>query len=181
QAAPFALMRSAAARLSGFLRLNPEWDGVVCLAGPVSHWVQVSAGEAVSFQSAITGQLARAASQGAGLDASGDWDKTALAEAVADGIAKPELLAARLASVQAAAGLGQIQAETARGRLWGLLLGAELAAARPYWLGQNLALIAEPALQTLYAAALEAQGLPVTLADPQRMTLEGLMHAGAGS
>lgn len=182
QSAPCGLIQGAAARLSGFLQLNPDWDGVVCLPDTgVTHWVQVSAREAVSFQSALTGQLAAAVAQPMALEAAGSCSKAALAEAAADGIAKPELLAARLASLQADAALGQLQADTARGRLWGLLLGAELAAARPYWLGQNLALLAEAPLQPLYAAALEAQGLPVTVADPLRMTLEGLTRAWAAN
>ncbi|MFY0311247.1 2-dehydro-3-deoxygalactonokinase [Leisingera sp. D0M16] len=180
QAAPCGVMQGALARLSGFLQLNPDWDGVVCLPGAVTHWVQVSAREAVSFQSALTGQLAQAAAQATGLEPAGEWDKAALADAAADGIARPEQLAARLASVQASAVLGQMPAATARARLWGLLLGAELAAARPYWLGQNLALIAEPPLQALYGAALEAQALPVSLADPARMALEGLTRARNG-
>lgn len=181
QAAPCGVMQGALARLSGFLQLNPDWDGVVCLPGAVTHWVQVSAREAVSFQSALTGPLVQAASQAMGLEAAGDWDKAALADAAADGIARPELLAARLASVQAATDLGQMPAAAARARIWGLLLGAELAAARPYWLGRNLALIAEPPLQALYSAALEAQALPVSLADPARMALEGLIRARNGS
>lgn len=181
QAAPCGAMHGALARLSGFLQLNPDWDGVVCLPGAVTHWVQVSAREAVSFQSALTGQLAQATAQAMGLETAGDWDKAVLTDAAADGIAKPELLAARLASVQAAAVLGQMPAATARARIWGLLLGAELAAARPYWLGQNLALIAEPQAQALYSAALEAQAVPVSLADPDRMALEGLTRAWNGS
>lgn len=180
QAAPCGVMQGALARLSGFLQLNPDWDGVVCLPGAVTHWVQVSAREAVSFQSALTGPLVQAASQAMGLEAAGDWDKAALADAAADGIARPELLAARLASVQAAMDLGQMPAAAARAGIWGLLLGAELAAARPYWLGQNLALIAEPPLQSLYSDALEAQALPVSLADPGRMALEGLIRAWNG-
>lgn len=177
QAAPCGVMQGALARLSGFLQLNPDWDGVVCLPGAVTHWVQVSAREAVSFQSALTGQMAQAAAQAMGLEAAGGWDKAALAEAAADGIARPEQLAARLAAVQASSVLDELPAAAARARIWGLLLGAELAAARPYWLGQNLALIAEPPLQALYGAALEAQALPVTLADPGRMALEGLSRA----
>ncbi|WP_323782638.1 2-dehydro-3-deoxygalactonokinase [Leisingera sp.] len=180
QAAPCGLIQGAVAAISGFLRLNPDWDGVICLPGAVTHWVQISAREAVSFQSALTARLAQAAVQGMALDTAGPWDKAALAEAVADGIAKPEHLAARLAAVQAAAGLGQLPAETARAQIWGYFLGAELAAARPYWLGQNLALIAEPSQQALYAAALGAQALPVTLADHARMTLEGLKGAWPG-
>ncbi|WP_411351354.1 2-dehydro-3-deoxygalactonokinase [Leisingera aquaemixtae] len=177
QAAPCGVMQGSLARLSGFLQLNPDWDGVVCLPGAVTHWVQVSAREAVSFQSALTVQMAQAAAQAMGLAAAGGWDKAALAEAAADGIARPEQLAARLASVQASSALDEMPAAAARARIWGLLLGAELAAARPYWLGQNLALIAEPPLQALYGAALEAQALPVSLADPGRMALEGLSRA----
>lgn len=178
---PDGVMRGAVTRLAGFLALNPDWDGVVCLPGAVTHWVQVSAQEAVSFQSAMTLQLVLAAAQVSGLasrsETTSGWDRAALADAVADGLAKPEMLAARLGSVQAATALGTQADEVARGRIWGLLLGAELAAARPYWLGQNLALIADNALQAPYAAALEAQGLPITLADPTRMTLEGLKRA----
>ncbi|MCF6432740.1 2-dehydro-3-deoxygalactonokinase [Leisingera sp. MMG026] len=180
QTAPCGLMQGAAAAVSGFLQLNPEWDGVICLPGIVTHWVQISAREAVSFQSALTAQLAQVAIRGMALEAAGTWDKAVLAEAVADGIAKPEQLAARLASVQAAAALGQLPDEAARAQIWGHLLGAELAAARPYWLGQNLALIADPTLQAFYAAALDAQALPVTLADPGRMTLQGLIGAWPG-
>ncbi|MEW2912734.1 2-dehydro-3-deoxygalactonokinase [Leisingera sp. JC11] len=180
QSVPGGLIQGGLARLRGFLQLNPDWDGVVCLPGTaVTHWVQVSAKEAVSFQSALTGQLAAAVAQPMTLAAAGDCSMEALAEAAADGIAKPELLAARLAALQAEAALGQLQPDTVRGRLWGLLLGSELAAARPYWLGQNVALLAEAPLQPHYAAALEAQGLPVTLADPLRMTLEGLSRAWA--
>ena len=39
---------------------------------------------------------------------------------------------------------------------------AELAAARPYWLGQHVALIGDDKLCKAYADALGAQGLPVT-------------------
>ncbi|NVK17048.1 MAG: 2-dehydro-3-deoxygalactonokinase [Rhodobacteraceae bacterium] len=178
QTAPCGLIEGAAARLRGFLQLNPDWDGVVCLPGStVTHWVQVSAREAVSFQSALTGQLAAAVMQPMALDADTGCNGAALAAAAADGIAKPELLAARLATLQAEARLGRLPAEDACGRLWGLLLGAELAASRPYWLGQNVALLADAPLQAVYSAALDAQGLPVTVADPQRMTLEGLTRA----
>lgn len=181
QQTPDGVMQGAVARLAGFLALNPDWDGVVCLPGPVTHWVQVSAQEAVSFQSVLTLQLAQAALRASSLatvpGTAAEWDRAALADAVADGLAKPEMLAARLGAVQAATALGTQTAEVSHGRIWGLLLGAELAAARPYWLGQNLALIADDTLQAPYITAMEAQGLPVTCADPARMVLEGLKRA----
>ncbi|KIC36732.1 2-dehydro-3-deoxygalactonokinase [Leisingera sp. ANG-M7] len=182
QAVPCGLIQGAAARLRGFLQLNPDWDGVVCLPGSsVTHWVQVSAREAVSFQGALTGQIAAAVMQPMALNADAGCGKAALTAAAADGIAKPELLAARLAALQAEARLRHLPAEDISGRLWGLLLGAELAASRPYWLGQNVALLADAPLQAVYSAALDAQGLPVTVADPQRMTLEGLTRAWTAS
>jgi 2-dehydro-3-deoxygalactonokinase len=115
-----------------------------------------------------------------------------LAQAVADTISRPERLASRLAELRARQHIaggsaaehnttehnttGRNTTETA-GLLWGYLLGAELAAARAYWLGQNLALIAPDHLAAPYMAALTAQGLPVTQAQPDRMAIEGLMQA----
>ncbi|MFW8635514.1 2-dehydro-3-deoxygalactonokinase [Cribrihabitans pelagius] len=179
QSTPGGLMQGAETRLAGFFALNPEWDGAVCLPGAVSHWVQASAREAVSFQSALTAALAQAALMQAGLPEDAAWDRAALQEAAADGIAKPEMLAARLAAAQADLALGRLPAANAAGRIWGLLLGAELAAAKPYWLGQNAALIAAGPLQPLYATALEAQGLPFTVAEPEPLALEGLIRAWA--
>ncbi|MFW8595346.1 2-dehydro-3-deoxygalactonokinase [Cribrihabitans neustonicus] len=179
QSAPGGLMQGAETCLAGFFALNPDWDGAVCLPGMVSHWVQASAREAVSFQSALTPVLARAALVQAGLAEDTAWDSAALKDAAADGIAKPEMLAARLAAAQADLALGRLPGAEAAGRMWGLLLGAELAAAKPYWLGQNAALIAAGRLQPLYAAALEAQGLPFTVAEPERLALAGLTQAWA--
>ncbi|MGR3761775.1 2-dehydro-3-deoxygalactonokinase [Roseobacteraceae bacterium NS-SX3] len=176
QPSPPALMQGAETRISGFLELNQNWDGVLCVAGNATHWVLVSAGEVVSFQSFLTVALQRAAAPIAADHGEG-WDRVSLANAVQDVMGKPEMLAARLAGLQAASALQDPSGPIARGQLWGLLLGAELAAARPYWLGQNLALIAPEPLAGPYSAALEAQGLPVTVADPKRMALAGLTAA----
>ena len=75
--------------------------------------------------------------------------------------------------------LNDLHADQARARLSGLLIGAELAAARPYWLGQHVALIGDDKLCKAYADALGAQGLPVERTDAERMTLEGLKAAYA--
>ena len=61
--------------------------------------------------------------------------------------------------------------------LSGLLIGAELAASRPYWLGQQVSVIGADAMARLYVAALAQVGVPATLADVDRMTLEGLTTA----
>ena len=176
QEAPPAIMQGAETCIAGFLALNPSWDGVLCLPGKTTHWALISADEVVSFQSFLTVELAESACAMAGLQVQ-DWAAGELTGTVADTMSKPELMAARLAEAKAAMHGGSCTPEEATGRIWGAVLGAELAAARPYWLGQNLALIGEKETARPYAAALEMQGLPVTIADAERMTLAGLTRA----
>ena len=57
------------------------------------------------------------------------------------------------------------------------MIGAELAAARPYWLGMDIAIIGADAAARPYASALLSLGASATLADAERMTLAGLTAA----
>jgi len=174
------LMTGAAARLAGFFALNPRWDGVVVLPGPVTHWVQVSAEEVVSFQSALSGTLARALMQGETFAPSELWDETEFFDALDTTLSRPERLASGLAALQAAVALGQVAPDRAPARLSGLLVGAELAAARPYWLGQQIAVMGSPAEARPYVAALGRQGVPCLQADPARMALAGFIALRRG-
>ena len=92
-------------------------------------------------------------------------------------MSRPEALASRLFSLRAEGLLHNLQPNVARARLSGLLIGAELAAARPYWLGQQIALIGDPKLSAFYATALESQGAPAAQAEATRATLAGLTKA----
>ncbi|MGD9866058.1 MAG: 2-dehydro-3-deoxygalactonokinase [Pseudodonghicola sp.] len=180
QVSPSGLMPGAAARIAGFFALNPRWDGVICLPGPLTHWVQVSAEEVVSFQSFLSGTLAAALAAAPLLHealADQGWAEEDFAEALDTTLSRPERLAAGLAALQADHALGRLAAGTAPARLSGLLTGAELAAARPYWLGQQVAILGEPADTRPYAAALERQGVPCLHVDPARMALAGLTAA----
>ena len=134
---------SARLTLAGFLALNPNWDGVACLPGNPTHWAQISADEIVSFQSFLTLRLAAA------LDADGPPNLDAISET----LSRPERLATHLCSAEVTG---------TPGAALGHLLGAELAAARAYWLGQQIALIGDGPLTDAYADALTAQGGPVT-------------------
>ncbi len=180
QDAPADVMRGEETQIAGFLALNPGWDGIVCLPGTHTKWAQVSAGELVSFQTFMTGELFATLSDASVLKhtvAPTGWDEAAFVEAVSDVMAKPEKLAARLFSLRAENLLHGLEGDTARARLSGLLIGAELAAARPYWLGQQVAVIGASTLSQIYGAALSAQGVPATIADGPRMTLTGLTAA----
>jgi 2-dehydro-3-deoxygalactonokinase len=177
---PADVMRGEETQIAGFLALNPGWDGVICMPGTHSKWVLVSAGEVISFQTFMTGELFATLSQHTvlrhSIGATG-WDETAFIEAVEDTISKPERIAARLFSLRADDLLNGQPNSIARARLSGLLIGAELAASRPYWLGQNIAIIGADKNSGNYANALAQQGAPATIADATRMTLAGLTAA----
>lgn len=180
QSAPPDVMRGEETQIAGFLALNPKFDGILCLPGSHSKWVHVSAGEVVSFQTFLTGEMFAALSGHTVLrhtTASDDWDEASFAAAVSDALSRPEKLATGLFPLRAEAVLGTLPPASARARLSGLLIGMELAAAKPYWLGQSVAVIGNSTLARRYVAALAAQGLPATQADGAAMTLKGLCRA----
>jgi 2-dehydro-3-deoxygalactonokinase len=137
---PGRLPADRRALVSAYSAANPQWDGVICLPGDPSYWVHLSAGEVVSFQSFLTLRLACALGAGDGVSC----------DAVEETMARPERLAAHLASAEVS---------EKSDALLGHLLGAELAAARVYWLGQQVLVIGDDAG---YGAALERLGVPVT-------------------
>lgn len=171
---PSGLLQGAETRIAGFLSMNKDWDGVICLPGATSVWAQISAGEVVSFQSFLTGELIETLAADGAAPTDTAVDDTAFDEALSDGLSRPERLAGRLASLRADRALGQMPGPTAQARLAGTLIGAELAAARPYWLGQTLAVIGPEAEASLYMRALAQQGAPATQADATRMALAGI-------
>jgi 2-dehydro-3-deoxygalactonokinase len=180
QEKPADVMRGEETQISGFLSLNADWDGVICLPGTHSKWVHVSAGEVVSFQTFMTGEqfdlLAGSSVLRHSIDMSG-WDKAAFEDALSDSISRPERLAANLFNLRARDLLNAQPKDIAHARLSGLLIGAELAAARPFWLGQQVAIVGANELSQIYADALAAQGVPAIVADGARMTLAGLQAA----
>jgi len=144
----------------GFTEAQPDWDGVVLvLTDQLSHWVHLSAREAVSCQSFLTPRLV--AALGGTLPA----DMGALG----DSLSRPERLAAHLRRAEVTGKTGAIS---------GYLIGAELAAARPYWLGQSVALIDCGGSGAGHAQALEAQGVPVSRHDPETTLSEALTALG---
>ncbi|MCL6282683.1 2-dehydro-3-deoxygalactonokinase [Ruegeria sp. 2012CJ41-6] len=179
QVKPADVMRGEETQIAGFLALNTDWDGVICLPGTHSKWVHISAGEVVSFQTFMTGEMFDQFSTVSVLRHSvGEgWDEDAFREAVEMTLSRPETMAARLFGIRASDLLEAVEGSVARARLSGLLIGAELAAARSYWLGQQIALIGASGMSAIYAKALELQGVPAIVADGQRMTLAGLNAA----
>ena len=180
QSAPPDVMRGEETQIAGFLVLNPGWAGVLCLPGTHTKWAQLSAGEVVSFQTFMTGEIFDLIGATSVLRHSvtdEGWDTSAFEAAVSDTLSKPERLAARLFELRASDLLNSTPPEATRASLSGYLIGAELAAARPYWLGQNIAILGTGAQARAYCAALDTQGAPAMLVDAERATLAGLTAA----
>ncbi len=180
QTAPADVMRGEETQVAGFLALNQGWDGVLCMPGTHTKWVHLSAGEVVSFQTFMSGELFALISGHSVLRHSlaGDgWEPDAFATAVSDAISKPEALAARLFGLRADNLLHGTEAPITRASLSGWLIGAELAAARAYWLGQNIAILGMNDQARAYQSALRPQGVEAMLVDTEKATLAGLTAA----
>lgn len=177
---PADVMRGEETQIAGALALNPRFDGVMCLPGTHSKWAQVSAGEVVSFQTFVTGEMfALLSTQSVlrlGMTGEG-WDDAAFDAGVADGMARAERLAASLFRLRAEGLLTGLSPVSARARLSGLLIGAELAAARAYWLGTDVVLIGSAKITPLYTRALAAQGVTARSLNAADCTIAGLACA----
>jgi len=180
QNAPADVMRGEETQIAGFLSRNKNWDGVICLPGSHTKWVHVSADEVVSFQTFMSGELFAAISGHTVLKHSTSgtgWDAAIFETAVNETMSRPERLAAHLFSLRAEGLLHGMSNDAARSRLSGLLIGAELAAARPYWLGQQIAVIGAGDIASHYVKALALQGTPATQVQGDSVTLAGLTAA----
>jgi len=180
QVKPADVMRGEETQIAGFLSDHKDFDGILCLPGTHSKWAHISAGEVVSFRTFMTGELFRLISERSVLRhsvAAEGWQDEAFAEALSDAISRPETVAARLFGLRAESLLAGLDPVTARARLSGLLLGIELAAARPYWLGQEVALIGATDLTRAYGDALAAQGVEARRHEGAAMTRAGLAAA----
>jgi 2-dehydro-3-deoxygalactonokinase len=180
QVTPPDVMRGEETQIAGFLAAAPGFDGVLCLPGTHAKWVQISAEEVVSFRTFMTGEMFDLLSAHSVLRHSiavEGSDVAAFEEAVAETLSKPEMLAQRLFSIRAGQLLDGTSAETSRARLSGYLIGAELAASRPYWLGQDVVVAGTPGLAETYAIALATQGVVARTSDADPLTRLGLIRA----
>ncbi len=168
QRQPADLSQGAETVIAGYLDTHPDFDGILCCVGARAHWAHISAREVVSFQSSRTPDLLGHLAQD-----TGPVDQPAFLGAIDDIMARPQILATALSRIDAERALNSMQNAAAEGRLAGLLIGLELAATRPYWLGQRVVVLADGTLGEHYLAALQAQGADAALHGRQEA-----LHAG---
>ena len=176
---PADVMRGEETQIAGLLALEPDFDGVACLPGTHTKWVRISAGEVCFFSTAMTGEMFAVLSEHSVLRHSvGEgWQNDAFLAAIDEIYARPQRLASLLFSIRAAGLLTAPDPAQATARLSGLLIGAEMAAMKPYWLGQRVVVIGAETLSARYVEALSALGHQAAAMDGNQAVLSGLRAA----
>jgi len=178
---PPDVMRGEETQIAGFMARHPGFAGVLCLPGTHSKWAEVAGGAVRRFRTLMTGEmfalLAGSSVLCHSVGGADDGENPAFEAAVAEALAAPDALPARLFAIRAADLLTGTDPADARARLSGLLIGAELAATRAQWSGAPVALLGAPRLGALYARALAVGGAEASLADGAQCTLDGLTAA----
>ena len=176
QTEPPDVMRGEETQLAGVLALSPGFEGVAVLPGTHTKWARLQQGRVIEFASFMTGEIFALLAGRSVLRhgvASEGWDEAAFLE----GAARPEAIAAKFFRIRAEGLLRGLDPVAARSRLSGLLIGAELAATRSFWMGESVALVGSPGISHAYAAALSAQGAEVLAFDAAETTRAGLAAA----
>ncbi len=175
QEKPADLMQGDETRIAGFLVKEPQFDGILCQPGMRTSWAHISAEEVVSFRSFLTGELLDF------LDQAEDtgFDEAALQAGLDDIMSRPAELSAALFTLRAEATLQGLSPDVTRARLMAVLIGAELSAARPYWLGQEVVIMgnADSDLIRAYEIALKAQGAMLRVVDADSALLAGMQKS----
>ena len=180
QAAPPDVMRGEETQIAGFLASDPGFDGTLCLPGTHCKWVRITHGRVEAFQTFMTGEIFSLISRQSVLRLSlggAAPDAHAAAEGAADAMADPHAAQRDLFALRAGALLRDLKPELAAGRLSGLLIGAELGAARDFWQGRRTVIIGAPDLAALYETPLRTAGAEVARMDGGELVLAGLTAA----
>ncbi len=174
------VMRGEETQILGLLELQPGFEGIVCLPGTHSKWVEIRDATVTRFETAMTGELfgvlsAYSVLRHALAGESGEpTSEDGLAYGLLEGLDAPERLTASLFRTRAAALLSDRPADWCRGYLSGLLIGAEIASHRSWRTPKPITLVGARKLCELYATALSEDGAKASIVDATRAVRAGL-------
>jgi 2-dehydro-3-deoxygalactonokinase len=178
------VMRGEETQLLGISGLGA--DQTVCMPGTHCKWVGLRGRVVTGFTTFLTGELYSVFSTATLLKHSVDPaarvqpDNAEFLDTCAELIQAPELLTARLFTIRAAGLLHGLSPAKASALLSGLLIGAEIGAARKTYQSKDVTLVGAGRLGTLYEAALALAGYNVNPVDAEQVVRAGL-HAAATS
>lgn len=178
---PYDVMRGEETQLAGYLGTVPRHQAPpkaerICLPGTHAKWVRIDGGIVTHFSTALTGELFDMLSRHSILAHSlvGEgFDDEAFSDSVQTAYRDPACVTEALFSIRAEGLLTVEDGARARGRLSGLLIGAEFAGAH-LEAGEAVTLIGAKALNATYARALSVLGHDANSQDGEAMVLKGL-------
>jgi 2-dehydro-3-deoxygalactonokinase len=174
------VMRGEETQIAGLLSDMPTFEGVACLPGTHTKWVQIRARQIMKFQTFMTGELFDLLRLHSVLRHSLDstsWDQNKFNREVLSASESGQSLAARLFGIRADALLSGLQPSEANACLSASLIGAELAAARDFFEDQDVVIIGNGFQADIYAKALGILGKSTIKIDATDVTLAGLKAA----
>ncbi|MCY4099896.1 MAG: 2-dehydro-3-deoxygalactonokinase [Rhodobacteraceae bacterium] len=171
------VMRGEETQICGFLGDYPAFEGVLCMPGTHTKWVEIKSGQVIGFKTFLTGELYDVLCKSSILRHSvntDSWDENEFVSAVETSLKHPEEITTRLFSIRSESLLGGLQPANATSRLAGFLIGLELAGSKKYWGRNNIAIIGSKTLAQNYLKALELIGIDSRLVDSDTCTIKGL-------
>lgn len=173
QQQPANVMRGEETQIAGYIADKEGFAGSICLPGTHCKWAAIADGQINDFQTAMTGELyALIANQSVLRFSMGEWHQDTFMQTLQETYKQPESAIASLFEIRAR----QLVVEDNYGqaRLSGILIGAELAGAKQYWQGQQVAIIGAQPLAQHYADGINALGGNAIIEDVSELTLKGL-------
>ncbi|WP_299483997.1 2-dehydro-3-deoxygalactonokinase [uncultured Roseibium sp.] len=177
---PADVMRGEETQIAGFLSENAGFSGTLCLPGTHSKWVRLQDGIVEHFRTCMTGEMFALLSARSVLQHSlspKEMDQTAFDEAVEQVAGRPQSIATSLFGIRAGGLVAGLSPQSARGRLSGLLIGAELAAVRDEFDLSAVILLGSDQIATAYQRALARLGHKSEVINAEATTLNGLALA----
>jgi len=177
---PADVMRGEETQIAGFLAGDTGHSGTLCLPGTHTKWVSMKDGVVEHFRTCMSGELFGLLTRQSVLRhsvGSSEMDETAFENAVLEVTEHPHVFAAGLFGIRASGLVSDMPADTARGRLSGLLIGSELAAVKDDFDLASVSLLGSDHIARAYRAALGKLGHTASMLDAEATTLNGLALA----
>jgi 2-dehydro-3-deoxygalactonokinase len=176
QSSPAAVMRGEEIQLLGAISSGIS-EGLFCLPGTHSKWVEVQQNKIVDFTTFLTGESFELYSQFSILKHSVQADEINYEQfetAVKEIFYEPQKFTALLFSLRADDLLHSQKSLLARSKLSGYLIGIELAGAAARWKNKRVALIGSSSLTAIYYRALISVGGVADCLNGDKLAREGL-------
>jgi 2-dehydro-3-deoxygalactonokinase len=160
-------------------------ERTVCMPGTHCKWVSLNGTSVTRFTTFLTGELFNLFSSASLLRHSVDPaarimpDDADFLQACRDLVTEPDQLPARLFSIRAASLLNGLTPPRASAILSGMLIGAEIGAARKSYPRGNIVLVGSGRLGQLYDAALSMAGFTTEIAEAEGLVRTGLFAAAS--